>query len=358
MDFLTRLRDRFDRMSIYRRILIGNSLVIIVGAIGGTWLTRHLAAIQDVSLIILFVTLGLLLTLLVNYFIVHTVLSPLRELRKIVNKAAKDHTLLSGSEGMYKDPDLQDLVSAINEMLSNLQQRTLQLRALSERALNAQEDERKRIARGLHDDTAQSLSTLIIHLEQIEYSLPEDQAALRHKLAQERKLVTNTLDELRNIIWGLRPSILDDLGLSAAIRWYARSKLEAAGVQADLNITDEIKPLGSPVEDTIFRIMQEAVSNILHHSKAHTANFHLWLEEDRVCLEVKDDGQGFDVHDTEGQALYRKQLGLLGIQERASLIGGQVEITSTPGQGTRVYVSIPILASSPAATEASATRLA
>jgi two-component system sensor histidine kinase UhpB len=123
----------------------------------------------------------------------------------------------------YDDPEIHRLVVAINSMLSRLELRTLELQAISERAIIAQEEERVRIARGLHDETAQSISMMIIRLEQIEKQLPEGNDSLQQHIGEVGELASRLVEDLRKVIWDLRPSILDDLGLIPAIRWYAHT---------------------------------------------------------------------------------------------------------------------------------------
>jgi signal transduction histidine kinase len=144
------------------------------------------------------------------------------------------------------------------------------------------------------------------------------------------------------VIWDLRPSILDDLGLLSAIRWFAGTNLEAVGVTVDFLGAGEMTRLPSHVETLLFRISQEAVSNIIRHAGARKVSIRLWSEEGNVWLEIKDDGRGFDIEKTVGGAVYRNQLGLLGIQERVSLVGGGMEVESARGSGTCLRVRVPL----------------
>jgi signal transduction histidine kinase len=227
-------------------------------------------------------------------------------------------------------------------MLERMEERSVQLQALSERATNVQEEERKRIARGLHDDTGQALSTLIFELERLEGVLPADAPELKRRLAATRKLAVCALDDLRKVVYDLRPTMLDDLGLAAAIRWYARAKLEEGGIQVRFERFDEMIRLAPEVETALFRIAQEAISNILHHADAKLVALRLGCENGYACLEVEDNGCGFDVATVTGQALRRRRFGLLGIQERADWVGGEVALDSEPGQGTCLRIRVPM----------------
>ena len=341
------LHRRLSSLPIFNRLLLGNSIVIVGGAIAGTLLTRHLAGLPietDVWLILLFAFLGILLSLVVNYWIVKTTLRPLHELSEMVDRVEAGRADADVRLTVATDPDISRLAAAIGSMLDRLGGRALQLRALSERAINAQEDERKRIARQLHDDTAQSLSALIINLERLESAVAaEAPNNLQSRLAVTRQLATRTLEDLRKVIYGLHPTLLDDLGLVPAIRWYARSNLEEIGVQVRFDMLDETTRLSSQLETLLFRIAQEAINNIVHHADAKSVIISLRRDDGNICLRVEDDGRGFDVAKITGQALRLRRLGLLGIQERADLVGGEVTVDSAPGRGTRLQVRMPLL---------------
>lgn len=336
------LHHRINQVSIFNRVLIGNSLVIIIGAIFGTLITRQFSVLGDIKLILLFSTFGILLTLLVNYFIIRSALKPLKVLSNLVSLVKEGQTILPESSSLKADPAIYQLVLAIDSMLTRLQKRTLLLRAISERVTNAQEEERLRIAHGLHDDTAQALSILIIELEQIESMMPEKNPALAHRLKYARDLATHTLEELRKTIWGLRPSILDDLGLIPAIRWYARTHLEESGIKVEVNAPAEMLRLRPDFETMLFRISQEAMNNIKKHAGASAVVINLNQDSILVCLDVQDNGHGFDVEKITQEALAHQQLGLVGIQERIELVGGELRIESVLEQGTHLHIGIPL----------------
>jgi two-component system sensor histidine kinase UhpB len=330
------------RVSIFNRVLIGNSLIIIFGAIAGTIFTRQLTLLGDARLILLFSFFGILITLVVNYWIIRSALHPLNELGVALEKMDEEQINIPDSLKHYEDPTIHHLITALNSTLLRLANRTSQLRAISERAINAQEEERVRIARGLHDETAQSISMLIIRLERLQSLIPANVPDLTRQVAEAHKLATRLFEDLRHIIWNLRPSILDDLGLVPAIRWFARANLEEAGVRVDFGKDNEMVRLPSHLETLLFRVAQEAVNNILHHADAKNVTIRLWTEQGQVCLEVQDDGRGFDVERTSGEAVSKKRLGLLGIKERVSLVGGSVTVESAPGSGACVHVRVPL----------------
>jgi len=240
------------------------------------------------------------------------------------------------------------------------------------RAIQAQEEERLRIARELHDETGQAVNALAFGLRAAEAALSADPDQARTIIARLRGAASDTVRELQGIIYALRPSLLDDLGLVPALRWWAESRLEAEGVQVTWDVSGEERRLPLPVETALFRIGQEAINNAARYAEASQVRLELQFDVDRVTLEVADDGRGFDRNETLSWAGHRGEnddarsrspgrpldsasmlheraseangrgLGLLGMQERAELLGGRVWIESQPGQGTRVRVEIPV----------------
>lgn len=338
---LSFLSEKLNRISLFTRIAVGNALVIIAGAIGGTLLTRYYSNVLDGWLIGLFAAIGICISLVINFLILRAALQPLRDLRM----AAKE--ISTGGDMQVErlrnpDADTRSLASALSSLLNQLEDRNQELHALSERAINAQEEERKSIARSLHDDTGQALTMLIISLDKLESRLPAQDEDLVKDIQASRKLASNALAELRRIVFGLRPAILDDLGLLSAIRWYARSNLESAGVHFEVEAPDPLPDLPPQVAITLFRISQEAVNNILRHAAARSVIIHMSVQPGSICLQITDDGRGFDLQAASDNALPSHHLGLLGLRERAELLGGEIHLDSTPGQGTCLEVCLPL----------------
>jgi two-component system, NarL family, sensor histidine kinase UhpB len=340
--YLAGLHRRIPFLSIYLRIALGNSIVIIIGAVGGTLLTHRLThEAVSVWLIGFFACIGTILAISVNGWIIYKSLLPFHELVKIVNRVADGKTDFLSVPLKEIDPDFAQISFALDAIVRQLEERNRQLRALSQRAIKAQEEERIRIARCLHDDTGQSLSGLIIAIERLENRLPEKPAELEQRLAKTRHLATSALEELRRIIYDLRPTILDDLGLVSAIRWYTRTYLESQGIQVGLQVPEEDLHLPEETATTLFRISQEAINNILRHARAQTVIITLTCCDETICLEIKDDGVGFDSSSLASQEIVPLKLGLLGMKERAELSSGELNIQSVPGQGTLVRACLP-----------------
>jgi two-component system sensor histidine kinase UhpB len=338
------LITRLKRTPILYRIAIGNAVIIILGAILGTFLTSFLANITATLWhFILFASIGIVISLVLNFIIIQAALRPIRDLRLIVRRIQAKQAGVAQLSLQDTDPDIYQLTQALNSLISQLELSNTQLRLLSERTITAQEEERKRIARSLHDDTGQSLSTLIINIERLEQHLPADQADIQQRLQAIRQMAQEGLECLRSMIYDLRPAILDDLGLLPAIRWYARTNLEQAGIQVELNFPEEPPDLPQPLTTTLFRITQEAVSNIIRHSQAKKASITLSFQDGTLTLQVRDDGLGFDPAQMSHEALHQQHWGLVGIQERIELVGGKLAISSDPSQGTALTVTAPLL---------------
>lgn len=210
---------------------------------------------------------------------------------------------------------------------------------LLKKLITAHEDERRRIARELHDEAGQALTALILNLEMAERSVtvPNEQ----QRLARLRGIAEDTLRELRKMIYDLRPTILDDLGLAAAIRWYVKEAVEPQGLRVDMHLAGLDLRMPHHIETAVFRIVQEAFTNILKHADAHQATVDVSLADGRVQLIITDDGRGFDVNSIP-QGQERRGMGLMGMRERAELLGGTWKVESQPKEGTRVEAMIPV----------------
>ena len=212
---------------------------------------------------------------------------------------------------------------------------------LLHRVVSAQEAERQRIARELHDGTGQTLTALGLGLAAAADRLDSDPAAVRRQLADMKTMNAQVLQEVHNVIADLRPSILDNLGLLPALRGHIHTFEQRTGIPAQLLTNGKSARLKPDIETTVFRIVQESLTNVVRHAEASSVLVQVVFGESDVRLSVDDDGRGFDVAGALSAADGRAAWGLLGIQERASLVGGTAEIDSRPGQGTTVRVAIP-----------------
>ncbi|MCB0250774.1 MAG: sensor histidine kinase, partial [Anaerolineae bacterium] len=206
--------------------------------------------------------------------------------------------------------------------------------------VEAQEAERQRIARELHDATGQALTAIALGLRGMETQLERgtsDTAMLSSNVREIKSFSTNALGELRQIISDLRPPILDDMGLAAALKWYVQGFEGRRGIAGTFVLEGAPLRLPSEFETVLFRIAQESLTNVAKHAEASAVTVLLRFTPGTVSLLVEDDGRGFDAN-TRGLGGW----GLLGMQERASLLGGQCRVDSTAGEGTRVWTTVPL----------------
>ncbi|MCI0477162.1 MAG: sensor histidine kinase, partial [Anaerolineales bacterium] len=206
----------------------------------------------------------------------------------------------------------------------------------------AQEEERKRIARELHDETGQLLTALAVGLGGVEQTIEQDPVRAQYQIAELKNMTMAAIDSLRQFVSDLRPSVLDDLGLVSALRWLAEQSAERAQLQIDFQVVGVKRRLASQIETVLFRIAQEGLNNIGRHARATRAVVRLEFAEAKVLLSVEDDGCGFAVEQILGAQPQRRAWGLLGVQERIQLVGGTFNVESELGRGTRLMVEIPI----------------
>jgi signal transduction histidine kinase len=182
----------------------------------------------------------------------------------------------------------------------------------------------------------------VVALEAAALASPQDILELRKRVEGIKDLAVRALDEIHNMIFDLRPSLLDDLGLIPAINWYAESKLGSLGARVRIEIGGDERRLEPQVETALFRIVQEAITNIAKHANAENVAISLDFESDSVTIEIEDDGNGFDVQQTLQAARPEDGFGLLGMSERVALLDGRLEITSEPSNGTSIKVRVPV----------------
>ncbi len=218
-----------------------------------------------------------------------------------------------------------------------LRDRDAQRQRMLRMVITAQEDERKRIARELHDETTQSLAVLVMGIESAASAVKA--GGPQPRLDEVKALAVKTLEEVHRLILDLRPAVLDDLGLFSALRWYAERYLGDRGMAVRCEISELERRLPPEIEIAVFRIGQEVMNNIARHAHAESVLIQLAATGRELSMEIEDDGAGFDPAVVPQD---RPHYGLMGVRERAELLGGKAIIESAPGQGTRVEVRIPL----------------
>lgn len=214
-----------------------------------------------------------------------------------------------------------------------------EVRVMSQRLLEAQETERRAIARELHDEVGQALTATRINLQQLVQEAGEGGVGKRAQDASA--MVSELLQQVRQLSLDLHPSVLDDLGLAAALRWVVRTRAGGSEMQVSLELAEGMPRFSDVIEHTAFRVFQEALSNVLRHSGARNVTVTLRHEGDSLELRVADDGRGFEPDAARKHALHGKSLGVLGMRERVRLAGGRIAIESYVAKGTQVHVWLP-----------------
>ncbi|OYW77774.1 MAG: hypothetical protein B7Z37_02485 [Verrucomicrobia bacterium 12-59-8] len=227
-----------------------------------------------------------------------------------------------------------------NELLENSRQMQEQLRQLSHQALLAQEEERKRISRELHDVIAQTLTGINLRLALLQKETCASTQELHEKIAQTQQLVADSVDTVHRFARDLRPAMLDDLGLIPALEAYLKDFTQQTGLQVNLKTDAGVEELGSTGRTVLYRVAQEALTNVVRHARATRVDVSLQKTNGIHCMVITDNGQGF-AWDDSLMAKNSKRLGMLGMRERVEIIGGRFRVASVPGQHTTILVEIP-----------------
>jgi signal transduction histidine kinase len=222
---------------------------------------------------------------------------------------------------------------------AELQERERLRQQLLRKVITAQEDERKRLARELHDETTQTITALGVRLD-LALAAPPD--VRERELREARTLAARSLDELRRLMHDLRPSVLDDLGLLPALQWYAERYFAPRGISVRFEVGPLPERLPYELETALFRAVQEALTNVSRHAGAEMVLVEIAADRGQLTISIEDDGRGFDPSSISPRPGDLRGLGLLGMRERVELFGGTVTINSTPGRGTHVSISVPV----------------
>jgi two-component system, NarL family, sensor histidine kinase UhpB len=345
-------------LPLFWRLLGVNLAVVLGGAVIGTWLTQRLVLNGSFTPIThaLLVLGALCLSAGLSMLLLRETFRPIHSLREATRRFnAGDHSARA-SLAPFTDPDVAALVLDVNALWDRLEadaatirDKTHQAERLAAQVIMAQEDERRRVARELHDEAGQALTAVIIGLERGLASMPPVYATdlpiqPRQLMSNLRDLAVQTLDEVRKLALELRPSVLDDLGLVAALRQYVRATEERAGLVGPLPVigwedSDGDPRLPAEVETALFRIAQEALTNAIRHARATAVQVRLRRTPTEVTLDVRDDGVGLAAAPAPASG---EHLGMFGMRERARLLGGEFHASPVSPRGTLVHVGIPL----------------
>ena len=314
------------RRSLFTQVLVVNALLL--GAIG---VVAGLVARVSVGEIVAIVFLALVAGATVNMILLRRRFAPLEDLIRQMERVdlSRPGALLPTSiDGVGETEEVERIELAFLRMMRRLE---AERRRAGSAALGAQEEERARVARDLHDEVNQSLTGLLLRLEAVRSAAPPE---LEPELAETKALANQAMRELLDLARRLRPTALDDLGLAAAIAGLVE-RLGEGEIEATITVEGDFSDLGDDAQLVVYRVAQEALSNAARHSGGRRIAVTLRHDGPAVELTVADDGRGFAFDQSE------RGLGIGGMRERALLVGGELTIESRPGRGTTVRLTLP-----------------
>lgn len=232
-------------------------------------------------------------------------------------------------------------IQRILELERNSDRQLSELKQLSDRVVSAQEEERRRLSRELHDEVAQGISAVLVQIKRLDNRLAATDTDAREVLKTAREMGDHALTQIRDMALLLRPSMLDDLGLVPALKWQAREIARRTGLKVKVSADSVSEDLPEEHRTCIYRIVQEALNNVALHARASSARIDAQQEADSIRVTVQDDGHGFDPTQEKG-------MGILGMEERVKTLGGTFRIDSAAEQGTKISITLPILQSAAA----------
>ena len=313
--------------------LAGANLLVVVAALVGVAAERRFNAPGDV-VPILGMALGA--SLIVNLALVYVALRPLNDLETAAALVSAGDMGARVAPSILADRDMARVGTTLNALLDRLTEDRARVRRLAAQVISAQDEERARVARELHDSTAQILTAVMLQLGAA--ARETDSAPLTARIATLRELAAEALEEVRSLSHTMHPRILDDLGLAAALEWLAQQTRSQTSLDVRVSAAPADAPIPGPLASVLYRVAQEALRNAVRHADARGIEMRLRREPAAAVLEVADDGHGFDVRRAEER---RPGMGLFSMRERVALVNGRLLVTSDRG-GTRIVATVPL----------------
>ncbi len=334
---------RAGAVRILYKVLIANAILLGFVAAIGSWFTYRLIRDNPESRLFPFgiglLIIGVVMSLIVNYLVLRAAFKPLEALEATTRAVREGNTEARVRLSTLNDPQITQLAETFNATLDQLALDRDQVRYLASQVVRAQEDERKRISRELHDDTAQLLFAQLLRFTTLKNHPSEEIQVVAESLEQS---TVEALEGVRRLALELRPPALDDLGLYEALGELSQRMSDSRGITVDYEWRGSKSRLSPEIELALYRVAQEAFSNIAKHSGATAASLDVDRTSFDVTISIRDAGQGFNrdlpfIRDDSGIGL-----GLFGMEERVSLVGGTLRIWSGVGKGTEVFAYVPI----------------
>jgi two-component system, NarL family, sensor histidine kinase UhpB len=324
------MKTRRDSKSLAGQVVTANVLMVVATLFAASAITHLNLTIEDQRLQFALLGLSIVLFLLVNMLMLRRRFSPLDRLIERVE------AIDPADPGEFEPPRADEAVEEIDRLAASFHRMLRRIDDERKRSgrlvLRAQEEERRRLARDLHDEVNQSLTAILLRLQALNQSAPP---GMEGELAELKRLVNQAMDELLTLARQLRPSALDDHGLTAAIVSQVRRFSSQTGIKADVRTCDAPIELESDQEIAAYRFTQEALSNVAQHAQATHVDVELSVNGSALELSVSDDGRGFD------PGTNHEGIGLSGMAERARMVGARFELRSRPGGGTSLTLQVP-----------------
>ena len=323
------MRTRSDSNSLVGQVVATNVLMVVATVFAASAAASLNLEVGDQRAQFALLALSIVLVLLVNMLMLRRRFSPLDQLIERIEAVDPANPAdFEAPENVRGVDELDRLAASFQRMLHRIDS---ERRRSGRLVLRAQEEERRRLARDLHDEVNQALTAILLRLEALSHAAPE----VTEELLELKKLVNQAMAELLHLARQLRPTALDDHGLVPAIESQLRRFSAQTGVQAALTTDGDTDTLDSDQEIVVYRVAQEALSNVAQHASARSVELGLSADNDGVALTIRDDGRGFDPRADHGS------LGLSGMSERARLLGGRLQVDSSPGGGTSLTLEVP-----------------
>lgn len=340
---ITSFFHRILGVPLLYKVLVANALIVAIGAVVGTVVTSSTLQpneeTRSVGLIVAFVVIGGGLSIVVNFIVLRAAFQPLDRLAEVAEVIRTGDFSTRVRSALFSDPQLARLAESFNETLDELEQDRNQLRRLTSQVIHAQEEERKRIARELHDDTAQVLFAQLLTITAMKSSgNPEVQKAAGTLEAS----TVEAIEGVRRLALELRPPALDDLGLREALADLAQRYSEQSDIPVGYHWNGPRERLPAELELVLYRIAQEAMTNVAKHSNARHADITIDQLGRDMVLTIVDDGRGLNPQSVLQRDVRGLGLGVFGMAERTSLVGGNLKIKPASPSGVIVIATVPI----------------
>lgn len=314
--------------------IVGANVVIALGTVASI-VTTHETTLADRRTVTLLIS-ALIVAQVVNAALVIVALRPLRSLEVVGSRVLSGDTTARVPDSPLADRDVGRTGRALNNLLDELMRERDRIRRLAAQVIRAQDEERARIARELHDSTAQTMAGVALQLSALEQSCADKELAT--KLHELRDAVADALEEVRTLSHTIYPRVLEELGLTAALDRLARRTRETSQLELDVIVRGfgRVPETGAAA---LYRVAQEALLNAVRHASASAIELRLDMEAEYATLEVEDNGDGFDVKSAEER---RPGMGIFSMRERVALVDGVLEVDSAPGRGCCIRARIPL----------------